>query len=161
MAGYGSIVSMKKVLLVIILIIMLVMGLAPTIFAAEKPSISIDKTAIEENTPGILPTNPFYFVKEWGRGVKRIITLNPVSRADFELRVASHKAAELRKIQELDPTNAKAMKVAFENYSEDVLRLRVHLITLRDENKASDLLVKINEEIAAHEEIKARILTQE
>lgn len=116
---------MKKILLVIILIIMLVMGLAPTLFAAEKSSIEevksiVLKSSVEVNTTGILPTNPFYFLKEWKRGVKRALIANSVSRAEYELQIASEKIAELRKLKELYPNDSRAIKTTILNYSGDI-----------------------------------------
>src|SRR3989338_4474120 len=50
------------------------------------------------DNPGMLPTNPFYFVKEWGRGIKMIFTFNKVSKAEYALKVVNQKAAEALKV---------------------------------------------------------------
>src|SRR3989338_8089982 len=77
--------------------------------------------------PGLLPTNPFYFFKEWGRGIKMFFTFNCVSKAEYELKIANHKAAELKKVQEAKPDDTEALEEAFDNYSENVKKLKNRL----------------------------------
>ncbi len=134
--------------------------LVPSLFAAEKPNIqegnatSGAKTEIEAETAGILPTSPFYFIKDIVRGVRRILTVNPISRVEYEVKVASQKAAELRKIEELDPTNSEALKKALANYSEDIAQLNIHLSEIKEtsDNPRVDLLLnKVAEEAIKHQ----------
>ena len=42
---------------------------------------------------GLLPTNPFYFVKEWERKVRLFVAVNPIKRAELELKFTNEKAA--------------------------------------------------------------------
>src|SRR3989338_8115513 len=68
--------------------------------------------------PGLLPTNPFYFFKEWGRGIKMFFTFNKVSKAGYELEITNQKAAELKKVQEVEPNDIEALNKALDNYNE-------------------------------------------
>lgn len=104
---------MKKLILIILLILALVITMVPALFAAEKPSIS-------EEITGILPTSPFYFLKEFRRGVKRAFIANPASKAEYELHVASQKVAELKKLKELYPNDSGEIKTTILNYSENI-----------------------------------------
>src|SRR3989338_1352335 len=50
--------------------------------------------------PGVLPTSPFYFVKEWRRGITRLFTFNPIKKAELELTILNEKAAEAQEVEE-------------------------------------------------------------
>lgn len=82
--------------------------------------------------PGLLPTNPFYFIKEWGRTVRRLVTFDPVKKAELELRIANEKAAELKRIGEAAPENLEALGRALENYKEAQSRLETRIAALED-----------------------------
>lgn len=92
---------------------------------------------------GALPTSPFYFFKEWGRNFRRAITFNPVKRAELELGIVNAKVAELKKIQEIEPENAEAIKNALENYNEsqDILKNRFETLKETSENPNVDKLI--------------------
>jgi hypothetical protein len=57
----------------------------------------------------ILPHSPFYFLKEWTRGIQRIFTLNPTTKVELELKIKSEKIKELSAVIEKDPQNEKAI----------------------------------------------------
>ncbi|MDP3947701.1 MAG: DUF5667 domain-containing protein [bacterium] len=79
--------------------------------------------------PGLLPSNPFYFFKEWGRGIRRAFIVNPVKKAEYELQVATEKAAELKRLEEVK-SDARAIARAAENYAENMKRLTARLKAL-------------------------------
>jgi len=79
------------------------------------------------SNPGLLPTNPFYFIKEWGRGIRMFFTFNQVSKAQYELSITNQKAAELVKVQELDPKNNQAIQEAIDNYNGNLSSLKDRL----------------------------------
>jgi hypothetical protein len=81
---------------------------------------------------GLLPSNPFYFLKEWGRGVRKLLTFNPVRKAELELNVLSEKAAELKKLEEITPENVNALSRAAENYKFATEELRARLEVLKE-----------------------------
>lgn len=78
-------------------------------------------------TTGILPSNPFYFFKEWGRGIRKALSFGPTKRAELELAIANEQAAEIIKLRELDITSAEAYSHAVASYAESITRLRARL----------------------------------
>ncbi|MDP2650634.1 MAG: DUF5667 domain-containing protein, partial [bacterium] len=58
--------------------------------------ITISDLGVEKT--GILPTNPFYFIKEWGRGAQLLFASDPVRKTELELRFVNEKAAELKSV---------------------------------------------------------------
>ncbi len=122
--------------------------------AVVGDEISISDLGVEKT--GILPTNTFYFVKEWGRGARLFFTSDPVKKADLELRVANEKAAELKKVAENNPQDSEALQRAIANYNKNVDRLRTRLEALKEtsENpKIDELLNKLTERAVKHEQL--------
>lgn len=106
---------------------------------------------LEVPEPSLLPTNPFYFLKEWGRGVRLFFTADPVKKAELELRFADEKLAELEKLAVTKPDKPDALDEAFENYLAASDRLQQRLESLRGTNQNVDaLLEKLARRILDH-----------
>ncbi|GEM_PF-2519582 len=140
---------MKKTLAVLSLVVSLSSLSMVSVFAEEAQV----KPAFSEANPGILPTNPFYFLKEFGRGVKMFFIFDSVSKIDYQLDVLNDKAAELSKISDLNPSNAKAIERAITNYTENATRLRNQLASLKETSNnpnVDKLLKKLDERVIKH-----------
>lgn len=152
---------MKKSLILVLTVSFLISGAA---FAHEIDEEVHDDEATETITiadlgiedPGILPTSPFYFFKEVGRGLQRAFTFNRVGKAELELRIANEKAAEAAAVEGERPNDEQAIQRALENYQRTQERLRARLESLRDtsENPNVDrLLESLVERIVTHEKL--------
>ena len=142
---------MQKYFVALLLTLFLITGLA---YAQEKSQPIPDSSVIEN--PGILPTNPFYFLKEWRRGFQRFFTTNPVAKAELELKIVNEKAAEVVKVQEALPENTEAISEALENYRLSQERLRSRLEAMKETYKnpnVAKLLEKLAERVARHEKL--------
>lgn len=146
----------------------LIMGLAfsfsAVTFAQDEVGTTTEEVEVDEITaedlgvenPGILPTNPFYFFKEFSRGVQRFFKFDEVGRAEFELKVLNEKAAEMEIVEEMDPSNSDALETAVENYNEHVSRLRIRLEALSEtsENPNVDrLLDQLTDRALSHQQL--------
>ena len=146
---------MKNYLILVFLISFLMVGaaFAQTQISAEEAVTVID-LGVED--PGLLPTNPFYFLKEWGRGIRGFFTFNSVAKVELELRVANQKAAEAKKIQEVRPDDVLAIRDAIENYQEAQLRLKLKLESLRETSqnpRVDQLLEQLTDRTVKHEKL--------
>lgn len=120
----------------------------------EAEEVTTADLGVQE--PGLLPTNPLYFLKEMGRGLQRAFTLNPVAKAELDLKIASEKAAEAKKVAEQDPDNAGGISRALINFENAQKRLRERLARLQEtsENPNVDaLLDRIAERAVVHEKL--------
>lgn len=132
---------MKKLLLTLAFFSLLGF-IAPGVASAQDTTNTSTDTGVQTqdvttadlgvDNPGLLPTNPFYFVKEWGRGIKMIFTFNKVSKAEYALKVVNQKAAEALKVQESKPDNAGALAAALKNYAGAEERLQERLANLKE-----------------------------
>jgi hypothetical protein len=93
-------------------------------------AITVADLGIED--PGLLPTNPFYFLKEFGRTTRRWFTFDPIKRAELELQITNEKAAEAKRVQESRSEEPEAIARALENYQKSQDRLKSRLEELKD-----------------------------
>ena len=70
----------------------------------------------QESSPGLLPTNPFYFLKNWSRGVQSLLVRSPLRRAELALGVVNTKEEELRSVVRIIPESDEAVSRAAANY---------------------------------------------
>ncbi len=90
--------------------------------------------AIEQavENPGLLPTNPFYFLKSLRRSTQRALTVNPVKKADLELDILSQKAGELKRLQEVLDGGDENVKAATVPYGESLESLASNLQAIKE-----------------------------
>ena len=141
---------MKKLL--ILPVFGLVFLLFSPVLAEENPQLNKNTPVIEN--PGVLPSNPFYFLKEWRRGIKRFFTFDPVAKLELELKVVAEKAVEVLKVQEALPDDEESVMRAIENYRDAQERLKSRLKSLRDTSKNPNidrLLDQLAERAIQHE----------
>lgn len=89
--------------------------------------------------PGVLPTSPFYFLKEWARGIRKTFTFNPVKKAELELQYTNERAAEIKKMEEVAPSKINAITRAAENYQKNVEQLKNRLDQLKETTQNPDV----------------------
>lgn len=125
------------------------------VHAQNSAEATTQVTALEE-TPVILPTNPFYFTKELVRDVRRFFTFGRVNKAIYELKVTDEKALEVRELEKISPDNAPALNKAIQNYNEDVARLKVRLESINEtsqDERVDKLLNTLTKQTLRHVEL--------
>lgn len=119
--------------------------------ASAVPSVT---RAISEDEPVILPTNPFYFAKEFARSIRMFFTFGRLNKAAYELQVADEKAQELKQVEDLAPENSEGIEKAVDNYSQNVDRLKARLESLKETSSnpnVSALLDNLTTRAMSHE----------
>ena len=96
---------------------------------------------------GILPTSPFYFVKDIRRGVGSLFTRDPVAKAELKLQYAAEKLLEAKEVAQNEDANDRAKKNAIENFKDELeeVKKRVEIAGERidDEEKSKELSKKV------------------
>jgi len=106
---------MKRTILTVFLAVLILPFLA----------VAISPTDLDLPAPGVLPSNPFYFFKEWKRGLKRTLTFNSIKTARLELDILNERAAEISKLTEVMPNNDRILKASIDNYRADLRRFQL------------------------------------
>lgn len=112
--------------------------------------------------PIILPTSPFYFVKELRRDFMRFFARDPLSQIVLEMDFLDEKAAELKKIHDLKPDDYTAVQESLNNYkkTQDELRTRLERISSIQKERDRDTLVQeLFDRLANHAKLFNSILS--
>ena len=130
---------------------------------AVEQAEAVTLADLEIEDPGLLPTSPFYFFKEWGRGLQSFFTFNSIAKAELEARFTNEKAAELKVVQEQRPDDEQAITRALSNFERSQERLKERLKRVQetsDNPNVERLLNRIVEKSIVHtkllEEIRAK-----
>ncbi|MDE2001051.1 MAG: hypothetical protein KGI60_00610 [Patescibacteria group bacterium] len=118
--------------------------MAPAAHAAFGFSFFNADPSVEN--PGLLPTNPFYFLKNITRTVQRAMTTDPVNQANLELDILNQKAGELNKLQQVLDGSDENVKSATDLYGESIDRLSQDVAAINDTTATpavSDLMTRI------------------
>lgn len=106
--------------------------------------------------PGLLPTSPFYFLKEWQRAVQKVFTFNPIKKAELETDTLNQRAAEIKKMEEIAPQNIEAITKAIDKYKQNVDGLKERLGNLKETSQnpnVDKLLDKLTDRSLKHLEL--------
>lgn len=124
----------------------------------QEEAVTIQDLGIAE--PTLLPSNPFYFFKNWTRGIQRAFTFNPVRKIELELRHADEKIAETKKLAEQSPERIEAITRAIENYQTSQERLKARFESLKETSQnpnVDKLLEKLADRTIKHEKLLAEL----
>jgi len=162
--------SNKKFFIVIILLLfVLVLGISSYTLAenevaathlnvgeTEKADITVEAT-IEDSPPGILPTNPFYFMDKWMEKLRLTFTFNAVKKAEIRLQQASERFSELNSVlQTASPEVLNKINTVYQTNLNEVDRT---IEDLQSKNKnVSNLIEKFDNLTARHRLVLQRVL---
>ncbi|MFA5169643.1 MAG: DUF333 domain-containing protein [Candidatus Paceibacterota bacterium] len=122
-------------------------------FAAEPTTTADD---LNVASPTVLPTSPFYFLKELGRNVQMLLTFAPIDKAELKLKFANEKLAEAEKVSETGDTSQT--NNALDNYQKGVEEVNQYVKVLTKDNPNSEkLLENIVENNVNHQQILDKI----
>lgn len=96
---------------------------------------AVEAADLEISEPKLLPNSPFYFLKNWQRGIQTAFTFNSIKKAELKLRHSSEKLLEARKLAE-KTDDPGILKEAAENYEKDINKTKE--MTDKIEEKASE-----------------------
>ena len=96
----------------------------------KKQEITVSDLGV--SNPGMLPGNPFYFLKEWGREMKKNLAFDSVKKAEVQLQIVNERAAEIKKLKDLLPDSKKMFFRALENYDKSIDTLRERIGSLKN-----------------------------
>lgn len=109
--------------------------------AEETPAeeaVNLDESVQPEDLgisePRILPDSPIYFLKNWARGIREVLTFNPIKKAELRLKFANEKLMEAKKIVEMKK-NPEIIKKATENYQKEIDKVKGQAEKIREKAK--------------------------
>ncbi|MEX2054474.1 MAG: DUF5667 domain-containing protein [Candidatus Colwellbacteria bacterium] len=141
----------------LVVLSLLILAASPLLsVVAQEEEEAVVESDIQINNVGILPTNPFYFIKEWGRSIRRAVIMDPVKRAEFELDITEEKAKELERVSDIEGEDESSIEKATINYEKSVVRLQDRLERLGEQSdnpRIEELLGSLAQRAGAHQEL--------
>ena len=101
----------------------------------------VEAADLDISEPKLLPDNPFYFLKNWGREIQAAFTFNRVKKTELRERFANEKLIELKKIVERKE-NAEVVKRAIENYQKEISKVKVTAERIKEKAQESPQVEK-------------------
>jgi len=117
---------------------------------------------LEIKEPGLLPDSPFYFVKNWWRGLRLVFTFDPVKDAQLRERFANEKLFELKKLAEKkkDPEIIERARKNYERELEALESATDRLQRIEDKQKIESFLDKFIRHQILHQKILEKLEEQ-
>jgi len=135
-----------------------------TTTVADTTTTTVEEMSVPEalglKKVGLLPTSPFYFLKEWWRGWKVGWIKDPIKKSEAQLQILSEKIAEAAEVAQRAP-KPEVLEKAFDNYTSAMDRLKDRMEGLKEtsENPNIDkILDRITEAEIRHSEVLDKIL---
>ena len=156
-----------KTLKILIVSLILIFALGSIAFAQEMTEVAQDEEVSAQDLgisePKVLPDSPFYFLKNWARGIQNILTFNPLKKAELRLKFANEKLMEAKKMVEKTKDPEK-IKKATENYQQETEKVKEQVKKIKEkaaENpQVESFLDKFIHQQTLHEKLLERLETQ-
>lgn len=123
---------------ILLLSIIFIFGLSITALAQESDHVLVDQdeniTAqdLEISEPRILPNSPFYFLKNWIRGIQNVLTLDPIKKAELKLKFVNEKIIETKVLAE-KTKKPEILKKALNNYNQELKQVEDAVQKIKEE----------------------------
>ncbi len=108
---------------------------ASSIAFASEEAIEGDNSPVEEvSSAGILPTNPFHFMKEFGWGFKRFFSNSPLKKFGLEEQIQINAVLEINKMISMKIDNPSAVEKSVAAFKESLSNMKEISSSLSEEN---------------------------
>lgn len=122
-----------------------------------EAAVSAKQLGISE--PTILPNNPFYFLKNWQRTIKELLTFDPIKKAELKMKNASERLLEARKLAE-KTNNQTVLEKATENYNKAVDKIKEATDKIKDKAENNPKVQKFLDKFTQQQNLHERILNK-
>jgi len=126
-----------------------------------QQAISLDENIQPQDlgvkNPLILPDNPLYFLKEWGRGIQSLLTFDSVKKAALKEKVSNEKLIELQKMVE-ENKNSKKIENAINNYQNSVEDLKNVADKIKDKAEQNPEVGKFLDKFIQQQTLQQKII---
>ncbi|MCH8741905.1 hypothetical protein IH779_03320 [Patescibacteria group bacterium] len=144
------------------------LGLGFSVFAQDvTEEVDLDENIqaedLEVEDPRILPDSPFYFLKNWGRGIRSLFAFSPLAKSELRSRFANEKLIEIKKMVE-KKKGFEAIKKATDSYQKEIEKIRSEAAKIkekaRENPKVEKFLDKFIHQQILHQKLLQRLENQ-
>jgi len=143
---------------------LVISGLITFTALGQEENVTADEDITAEDLgisePKTLPDSPFYFLKNFWRGVRTTFTFNPVNKAELRLRFANEKLIEAKKLAE-KTGKEEIFQKTLEKYQREMKRIRTRVEKFKekakDNPKIDKFLDKFTDKTIKHQRLMDRL----
>ena len=106
---------------------------------------------------GMLPNSPFYFFKNWWRGLTLAFTFNPVKKLELQEKFANQKLLELQKLAQ-KTKNPKILDKAINSYQKEIDKVKNRAEKLKLNPKIRPKIESFLDKFIRHQVLQQRVL---
>ena len=117
----------------------------------------VEASDLDVGNPRLLPGHPFYFLKNWTRNIKSIITFDPVKRASLEAEFANEKLIELKKMVESNMSEDR-IEECVEDYKKRIQKTEELTAKIKVMASENENVRNFSEQFTQHQILHNRIL---
>ncbi len=118
-------------------------------------TITADDLGITE--PTLLPDSPFYFLKDWGRGIQSFFTFDKVKKAELKMKFANEKLIEVKKLIE-ENKDPKIIGKGLKKYEEEIDKIEKTAEKIKDKASNNPNLDKFSDKFIKQQVLQEKIL---
>ncbi len=122
---------------------------------ALDESVSINDLGIKP--PRLLPDSPFYFLKNWTRGIESFFTFDPIKKFELKSRLANERLAEIEEMIQ-ERKNTKAIEKATENYEKELGKIENIAKKIKEKAEKNPKLNKFLDKWTKHQLLQQKLL---
>ncbi|GAI57098.1 unnamed protein product, partial [marine sediment metagenome] len=105
----------------------------------------------------LLPDSPFYFLKNWGRGIRSFFTFNKVKKVELRARFANEKLMEVKKMIK-EKKSAQDIEKGLENYKKEVEEVKAVADQIKEKATENEEVNKFLDKFTKHQILHHKLL---
>ncbi|MEA3344383.1 MAG: DUF5667 domain-containing protein [Patescibacteria group bacterium] len=138
---------------------------AEEIQASEEVALEQEVSAqdLEVKDPWLLPDSHFYFLKDWGRGIRSFFTFDSLKKTELKSKFANERLIEIKKMT-TENKSSEIIERATENYKKEIERIKEVSEKIKEKAKdnpeVNSFLDKFSKHQVLHHKILEKLETQ-
>jgi hypothetical protein len=133
------------------------LALAQDTTADTSTSAEISATNLGVSNPTLLPNSPFYFLKEWSRGLQLALTFNNVSKVELQNRFTNEKLVELQKMIE-NGSDSIQLQTATQSYEKAMEKMQTMANQLKENSDNNETINTFLQKFTNQQMVQERVL---
>lgn len=125
--------------------------------ATDTTDTAITAQDLGVSEPTLLPDSKFYFLKNWQREIQSIFTFGQEKKAELNLKIASEKLLETRKLAE-KISNPKILEKATELYNKQIEKINKNIDKFKGTATSSQAISKFLDKFVKLQILHTQIL---
>jgi len=144
-------------LLLITLLAVFTMAIGGLALAQDAPAdVTSQDLGISEQT--LLPDSPFYFLKEWKRGIQSFFAFGRLKKTELEQQFANERLIEIQKLVDEGNVDAKILEKATEKYEKTMEKIKERADKIKENAEQDENVNKFLEKFTNQQVLHERIL---